>query len=115
MRYQQHGFVDKHLLKMCEAFAKLICKQFGLKYRSIRLFCHNDPERLTTKGQCWPDGEIELEFRGKDMKRFSSISDILDTVVHELAHLQEKGHGNRFKALHKEMKEWAWSHLVNPE
>lgn len=75
------------------------------------LFELDDPERLGCWGICYEDGEIRLNLRRKRNMRLDGFDSILDTLVHELAHLKHLKHNKEFWLLHKQMKRWLYNNL----
>ena len=115
MRIRPIGFVDSALLLFARKLARPICKKFKLSHKNLHLFEHDDPERVKSRGICWEDGKIELDFRSKNSKSFAKIETIIDTVVHELAHLRHMEHDKKFWDFFDKMHKWTYQNLVNPK
>ncbi len=115
MRFRPLGFVDDLLLQFSKKLAKVIAKQFNLKYKKISLFEWDDSIRLSARGACWSNKEICLDFRTKDLKGFAKIPTIISATVHELAHLVHLNHSPKFWRLNNKMLAWTMKNLVNPK
>jgi len=70
---------------------------------------HLDADRASAHdryGLCYDDGRIFVRLvhakTGKPLK----YSALIDTVVHELAHLRHMNHGPRWRALYERMLQW---------
>ena len=65
------------------------------------------PDARSRYGQCDSEGGIRVRLvnvrTGRDLK----YSALIDTVVHELAHLRHFDHGPRWEALYRRMLEWS--------
>jgi hypothetical protein len=65
------------------------------------------PDARSRYGLCDSEGSILVRLvnvrTGRDLK----YSALIDTVVHELAHLRHFNHGPRWEALYRRMLEWA--------
>jgi len=106
-----HTFLQLHLLQVIRALAKKVSRQFSLKSYKIDLFDHNDPERKLSYGLCYPDGHIYIDLHNRRSRKYGRLESIIDTVVHELAHLKYPNHSRQFWASHKKMKQWVYKKL----
>lgn len=57
-------------------------------------------------GLCFSDGRIRIRLVNVRTGRALKYSAMIDTVVHELAHLRYMDHGPRWEALYQRMLEW---------
>jgi len=64
------------------------------------------PDQTDRFGICSDDGRIRLRFVNARTGRPLKYSALIDTVVHELAHLRYLDHGPRWEALYRRMLEW---------
>lgn len=74
-----------------------LCARFGLRYRVL------EAERANVKrryGVCFSDGTIRIRLRHASTGRALKYSSLVNTLCHELAHLQHFNHGPRFQALY---------------
>lgn len=90
----EHSFIEQHLIVFLRKLAKVVAKKFNLKFKKLDLFELDDPERLGCWGICYEDGEIRLNLRRKRNMRLDGFDSILDTLVHELAHLKRLKHND---------------------
>jgi len=88
----------KHaLLARLERDAIHLCGRFGLRYRVL------EAERANVKrryGVCFSDGTIRIRLRHAATGRALKYSSLVNTLCHELAHLQHFNHGPQFQALY---------------
>ncbi len=64
------------------------------------------PDSTDRYGICFDDGRIRVRLVHARTGRPLKYSALVDTVVHELAHLRYLDHGPRWEALYKRMLEW---------
>ncbi len=94
----------RQLVERLTTDAGRIAGQFAVRFRSIEAEHGNVRRRY---GICFDDGSIRIRLThtvtGKPLK----YSSLVNTLCHELAHLQHFDHGARFQALYARMLEWA--------
>ncbi len=86
--------------------AVVIATRFVLRYRAI------EAERPRVKrryGVCYADGTIRIRLRHAATDKPLKYSSLVNTLCHELAHLQHFNHGARFQRLFREILEYARS------
>lgn len=109
----KHSELEKDLFKLYEKYAKIVAKQFKMPMKKIKLFAHNDPAKDDAYGYCdIEQGIIHINIRLNNTM-FDSVENVMDTIVHEIAHLKFDHHGRDFWALHAKMKEWLFVNYVN--
>ncbi|MBY0399903.1 M48 family metallopeptidase [Myxococcota bacterium] len=94
----------RELLARLERDALHLCARFGLRYRVL------EAERANVKrryGVCYSDGTIRIRLRHATTGRALKYSSLVNTLCHELAHLQHFNHGPRFQALYARILECA--------
>jgi predicted metal-dependent hydrolase len=64
------------------------------------------PDAHERYGVCFDDGRIRVRLTHARTGRPLRYSALIDTVVHELAHLRHMNHGPRWKALYEKMLAW---------
>jgi predicted metal-dependent hydrolase len=64
------------------------------------------PDSTDRFGICSDDGRIRVRFVHARTGHPLKYSALIDTVVHELAHLRYMDHGPRWEALYRRMLEW---------
>lgn len=96
--------IKRELLARLERDALHLCARFGLRYRVL------EAERANVKrryGVCFSDGTIRIRLRHATTGRALKYSSLVNTLCHELAHLQHFNHGPRFQALYARILECA--------
>ena len=82
------NLIDVELLRFLRMFAKKLVKQFEIKnYKDIALMHPKDEEYGTCWGYC-RDKYIVIDI--KKGRAFMAIEEIVDTLIHELAHLDDE-------------------------
>ncbi len=92
------------LMERLRADAVKIAAHFNLKYKSLKA------EKTGVTGHygiCYSDGEIRIRLRDARTGRPLKYSSLVNTLIHELAHLKYFDHGDEFKALYFKMLRWA--------
>ncbi len=98
-REEQRG-----LLERLRYDAQRLAAEFRLPLRAL------DAERPQVRrryGICYADGSIRIRLRHARTGRFLRYSALIDTLCHELAHLEHFNHGPRFHALYRVILERA--------
>jgi predicted metal-dependent hydrolase len=98
-REEQRG-----LLERLRYDAQHLAAEFGLPLRAL------DAERPQVRrryGICYSDGSIRIRLRHAKTRRLLRYSALIDTLCHELAHLEHFNHGPRFHALYRRILERA--------
>ena len=95
---------SRELIARLNRDGERIARHFGLVYRSI------EAERANVKrryGICYDDGTIRIRLRhvvsGKPLK----YSSLVNTLCHELAHLEHFDHSPRFHDFYRKLLAWA--------
>jgi hypothetical protein len=81
-----------------------LAARFGLRYRAI------EAERPRVKrryGVCYADGTIRIRLRHAATGKPLKYSSLVNTLCHELAHLQHFDHGLRFQRFYRQILEFA--------
>jgi hypothetical protein len=94
----------RELLARLERDAQHLCLRFGLRYRVLEAERPNVKRRY---GVCFSDGTIRIRLRHAKTGRALKYSSLVNTLCHELAHLQHFNHGPRFQALYARILECA--------
>ncbi|KAH9942766.1 WLM-domain-containing protein [Amylocystis lapponica] len=85
----------RQLLRALAAQVRPVMKAHGFEVNSFEEYEHN----MVFAGRNWNNGEtVELVLRGKS-GAFLSVSWLMSTFCHELAHIQHANHGRDFQAL----------------
>jgi hypothetical protein len=98
-REEQRG-----LLARLRLDAQRLAAEFQLPLRAL------DAERPQVRrryGICYSDGSIRIRLRHAKTRRLLRYSALIDTLCHELAHLEHFNHGPRFRALYRRILERA--------
>ena len=94
----------RDLMKRINRDAERIASHFELSYESIK------PERANVRsryGICYSDGSIRIRLRHASSGRPLKYSSLVNTLCHELAHLQYFNHGVRFQGFYRRLLRWA--------
>jgi hypothetical protein len=70
------------------------------------------PDSRTRYGICFDDGRIRVRLVNVRTGHTLKYSALIDTVVHELAHLRYMNHGPRWESLYRRMLQWAREHRI---
>jgi hypothetical protein len=95
---------QQQLLARLRRDARTLARAFRLRLRSV------DAERPQVKrryGICYDDGSIRVRLRHVRTGRPLKYSALIDTLCHELAHLEHFDHGARFKAFYRDILGYA--------
>lgn len=108
-------WIDRELIKMLNRLGRVLCKQFGYHYNNLGLMWSTDGWYKTTAGYCDVlNKEIKINLR-KSPKRFYRIEDLIDTLIHEIAHIEDDADGPEhpmaWKKRFLKMKRWAKKHI----
>lgn len=94
----------RELIERLERDAQRICVRFRLRYRVL------EAERANVKrryGVCFSDGTIRIRLRHATTGKPLKYSSLVNTLCHELAHLEHFNHGPRFQTFYGQILEWA--------
>lgn len=92
------------LMEQLRRDGQKIAKQFNLKLNGIMA------EKRGVNGHygiCYSDGLIKIRLRHAVSDKPLKYSALVNTLVHELAHIRHFNHGERFKAFYLKMLYWA--------
>lgn len=92
------------MLARLKADAQRLAAQFRLPPFTLEA---DRPDARSRYGQCDSDGHIVVRLVNVRTGQVLKYSALVDTVVHELAHLRHLNHGPRWEALYHRMLEWA--------
>ena len=113
-------WLQKEIVHVLDKLGKKICKKFGYQYSNIKRLHPNDGEdRTTVQGYITVDKkEIRISLK-KTKTRFHSMQDLVDTLVHEIAHIKdtdntvEDKHDAAWKERYGEMKKWTRKYIYD--
>lgn len=92
------------LVERLNADARRVQERFGLPRFVLAADRPNATDRY---GQCDDEGRIVVRLVHARTGKPLRYSALVDTVIHELAHLRYMNHGPRWEALYRRMLEWA--------
>lgn len=91
------------LLGLCRD-ARTLATAFQLPLRSVEA---ERPQVKRRYGICYDDGSIRIRLRHVRTRQLLKYSALIDTLCHELAHLEHFHHGPRFRALYLDILGYA--------
>src|SRR6185369_16741161 len=91
------------LVERLRADAARVAEQFHLPAFELDA---DRPDARDRYGVCFDDGRIRVRLVHARSGRALRYSAMIDTVVHELAHLRHMNHGPRWEALYEQMLAW---------
>ena len=95
---------DRETMRKLQHWGEEICGIFDLRYTALEA----EREGVTDwYGVCYEDGVIRIRLRNATTGRLLKESSLVDTLCHELAHLQHLNHGLRFRRLYQRILERA--------
>jgi predicted metal-dependent hydrolase len=96
----------RELVERLRADAARIAERFQLPLYELDADRPNAHDRY---GVCFADGRIRVRLIHARTGRPLRYSALIDTVVHELAHLRHMNHGPHWEALYEKMLAWCRS------
>jgi hypothetical protein len=93
----------RELVERLRADAARVAEQFELPPYELDA---DRPDAHDRYGICFDDGRIRVRLTHARTGRPLRYSALIDTVVHELAHLRHMNHGPRWEALYEQMLAW---------
>ncbi len=96
----------RDLVERLRADAARVAAQFKLPPYELDA---DRPDAHDRYGLCFSDGRIRVRLIHARTGRPLRYSALIDTVVHELAHLRHLNHGPRWEALYERMLAWCRS------
>ncbi len=94
----------RELVERLRTDAARVAAQFTLPPYELDADRPNAHDRY---GVCFADGRIRVRLIHARTGRVLRYSALIDTVIHELAHLRYMNHGPRWKALYERMLAWS--------
>ena len=92
------------LVERLRTDAARVAKQFNLPAYELDA---DRPDAHDRYGVCFQDGRIRVRLIHARTGRPLRYSALIDTVIHELAHLRHMNHGPHWEALYEKMLAWA--------
>jgi len=89
---------DRETIRRLGLRAESLALHFGLKYLRIEPEVEGVVEHY---GVCYSDGLIRIRLRHAKTGRLLKESSLMDTLCHELAHLEHFDHSIRFRRFHR--------------
>lgn len=107
------SYVEKELFKIAEKIQRIVSRKFKIHPKIFRVFPKSDPHIWETVGTCRPDSrEIRLRLTHPNTGKLISINSLVDTIIHELVHLEYPTHNKNFWKRHREIKSWFLTNYV---
>ena len=105
---EQKGGLDLDLHDQLIGRLRGAATRIAARFRLPRYVLEADrAEARDRYGLCYSDGRIYVRLVHARAGRILKFSALIDTVVHELAHLRHMNHGPRWEALRRSMLAWA--------
>jgi predicted metal-dependent hydrolase len=100
---------DQQVVALLRRHALRLSQSFDLPLRGV----HAESPRVRRRyGVCFADGTIKIRLRSVRNGELLRESSLVDTLCHELAHLQHFDHGVRFERLYRRILEYARRHGI---
>jgi hypothetical protein len=95
---------NRDMMRKLRGWGSQLGQLFDLRYTALEA----EREGVTDwYGVCYEDGVIRIRLRNATTGRLLKESSLVDTLCHELAHLQHLNHGLRFRRLYQRILERA--------
>jgi hypothetical protein len=98
-----------HALERLRRHASMLARAFDLPLRSVDA---ESPRVRRRYGICFADGRIKIRLHQLRTPELLKYSVMVDTLCHELAHLQHLNHGQRFWRLYRRILAYARRHGI---
>lgn len=89
---------QSRVLERLRLDARVLARRFGLALGSLDA---ESPRVKRRYGVCYDDGAIRIRLRHVRTGELLKYSSLVDTLCHEMAHLQHFNHGGRFERLYR--------------
>lgn len=110
MKKNFHTRYERGLMSTLRAVADLCCEKLGVNYKSFNKIHANDPLIKEHWHGYNRDGHIRIFLYNRDL-RYYSLASLVDTVVHEVAHLIYLRHDKRHKRCHNMLLRYVKKYL----
>lgn len=105
--------IDRELLGFAKRLCRAVAKEFNIRYNTITVMDKNDDAFYSCWGYCLGK-DIVLKFRVNN--KYLAIEELVDTIVHELAHLNDKEmddtmHHKDWELRYRKYKKWVMKHI----
>lgn len=108
-------WLDRQIINILDKLGRKICKQFGYSYSEIKTLHPNDSWYDCAVAYCDIETRnIRIKLKNKS-GRFFKIEYLLDSLIHELAHIPMEinapDHGEEWREQYLKLRKWVTEKL----
>lgn len=104
-------WLEKQVIQVLDRLGKKACKKFNYSYNEVKRVHRNDAYDGKVYGYYLVDSkEIRIALK-KSKTRFFPIEELVDTMMHEIAHTRDTTHSPGWKERYHELKQWAKKYI----
>jgi hypothetical protein len=107
--------IEKELIRFLKRIAKILGNKFSLRYNSLEAMRKNDNLWKKSDAYCTEDREIRIKIKNRN--GYKTIEYLIDSLVHEMAHLSDDfsrrySHGIEWEDRYKAMMSWVKDNIL---
>lgn len=108
-------WLDNEIITLLDKLGRRICRKFGYRYKAFKAMHPNDALYTGYVGWCDCENKVIAIKTRRCKNKFYTIHFLVDTLIHEIAHLKDKAtdpeHSQEWRERYLELKEWVETHL----